>query len=228
MEEATLDVGGPGTDAPPARVLHRSGQPGRALVRVQGVRVGDEVVVEHGEASVLADVSVDPRTRGTRDAEFAAFMVEAEPLLARTAWLLCGDRHRAEELVQATLVRTYVAWPRARAGDPLAYARRTLANARIDTWRRRRREVLVDDTPERGPGHAGPEQGHAERDRLVRALATLSPQRRRVVVLRYVLDLSEQQVADDLGVSVGSVKSAASRGLRQLREALAAADGEEG
>ena len=66
---------------------------------------------------------------------------------------------------------------------------------------------------------------HAERDVLVRALAGLSPQRRRVVVLRYVMDLSEQQVADDLNVSVGAVKSAASRGLRDLRRLLGETDG---
>lgn len=167
----------------------------------------------------------------TRDEEFSAFMVEAEPLLARMAWVLCGDEHRAEELVQQALVRTYVAWPRARATDPLAYARRTLANARIDHWRRRRREVLV--TPEAiAAATAGPrvptqgqEHDHAERDVLVRALAGLSPQRRRVVVLRYVMDLSEQQVADDLNVSVGAVKSAASRGLRELRRLLGEVDG---
>lgn len=198
------------------------------MVSAKGVAVGLEEVPAVADGSVVVELSDGARARWSRDEEFAAFMVEAEPLLTRTAWLLCGDRHRAEELVQQTLVRTYVAWPRARAGDPLAYARRTLANARIDLWRRRRREVLVaaDDVPgqlgswaERAgpPGHA---QAHADRDVLVRALRRLSPQRRRVVVLRYVLDLSEQQVADDLNVSVGAVKSAAARGLRQLREEL--------
>ncbi|WP_372461785.1 SigE family RNA polymerase sigma factor [Antribacter soli] len=164
----------------------------------------------------------DPSLRG-RDAEFVAFMQVAEPVLARMAWLLTGDVHRAQELVQQALVRTYVAWPRAREGEPLAYARRVLSNARIDTWRRRRREVLVapDDVPDRAPGtpdaHA---VAHADRDRLVRALALLAPQRRRVVVLRYLMDLPEQQVAADLGISAGAVKSAASRGLAQLRDLL--------
>ncbi|WP_309133417.1 SigE family RNA polymerase sigma factor [Cellulomonas sp.] len=194
----------------------------------------EEVPVEP-DVPVVARLT-DARRQRSRDEEFSAFMAEAEPLLTRTAWLLCGDAHRAEELVQQALVRTYVAWPRARAGDPLAYARRTLANARIDMWRRRRREVLVapDDVPgspvaraERGQG-PGHDHAHAERDVLVRALTRLSPQRRRVVVLRYVLDLSEQQVAEDLDVSLGAVKSAAARGLRQLREVLAeTADGGE-
>ncbi len=152
-----------------------------------------------------------------RDAEFSAFMARAEPVLGRMAYLLTGDRHRSEELVQQALVRTYVAWPRARDRDPLAYARRVLANARIDAWRKHRREVLADpeDLP---PGRRdGPAAEHADRDLLVRALRRLPDRRRRVVVLRYLLDLGEREVADDLGISVGAVKSAASRGLAQLR-----------
>ncbi|GAA4723382.1 SigE family RNA polymerase sigma factor [Isoptericola chiayiensis] len=159
--------------------------------------------------------------RSGRDQEFAAFMAEAEPVLARTAYLLTGDRHRAEELVQQALVKTYVAWPRARGRDPLAYARRVLANARIDAWRKHRRERLVgpDELPH--GRHGGADEGQADRDLLVRALAELPQQRRRVVVLRYLVDLGEQEVAEDLGISRGAVKSAASRGLAQLRSALA-------
>jgi len=133
-------------------------------------------------------------TAGTRDEEFTAFMRSASPGLGRVAWLLCGDVHQAEELVQHALVRTYVAWLRARARDPYAYARRVLANQRIDTWRHRRREVLVD---------------------------LLTPRQRRVVVLRHLMDLSERQVADDLGIGVGTVKSTASRALARLRAELA-------
>lgn len=155
-----------------------------------------------------------------REQEFAAFMAEATPSLARTAWLLCGDAHQADELVQQTLVRTYLAWSRARERDPLAYARRTLANLRIDTWRRRRREVLMDpaDVPEHGEASAA--DRHAERDQLVRALATLSARQRRIVVLRHFEGMTEREVADDLGVSVGTVKSTASRSLVRLREVL--------
>lgn len=171
-------------------------------------------------------VAAAARAPDGRDAEFTAFMAEAEPLLTRTAWLLCGDAHRAEELVQQALVRTYVAWPRARSGDPVAYARRTLSNLRIDTWRKHRREVLVgvDALLEGAPAAPSQAQQHAERDVLVRALARLPERRRRVVVLRYLLDLPEREVADDLGISVGTVKSTAARGLAQLRDLLGAPD----
>lgn len=167
---------------------------------------------------------VEHSQRRTRDAEFSAFMAEAEPLLVRTAWLLCGDGHRAEELVQTALVRTYVAWPRAKATDPLAYARRVIANARIDSWRKHRREQLLppEDLPPLQVSSS--EHAHAEREELVQALLQLSVRRRRVIVLRYLLDLPERQVADDLGISLGTVKSTASRGLAQLRVLLTTTD----
>ncbi|MFC8191887.1 SigE family RNA polymerase sigma factor [Cellulomonas sp. NPDC057328] len=177
---------------------------------------------------VPADEHVDVTSGAGRDVEFAAFAAAAAPALGRTAWLLCGDAHQAEELVQQALVRTYVAWARARAGDPLAYARRVLANQRIDTWRRRRREVLMapSDVPE--PPHDGGAQEQADRDQLVRALATLSARQRRVVVLRHLEGMSEREVAHDLGVSVGTVKSTASRALVRLRDVLGTPDEHEG
>jgi len=155
-----------------------------------------------------------------REAEFTEFMARAAPALARTAWLLCGDEHQAEELVQLALTRTYLKWSIARQRDPLAYTRRTLANLRIDSWRKRRREVLMDpaDVPE-GEIASGAEL-HARRDQLVRALGTLSTRQRRIVVLRHLDGLSEREVAEDLGISVGTVKSTASRGLAQLRAEL--------
>jgi len=156
----------------------------------------------------------------TRDAEFTAFMTAHAADLHRTAWLLCGDVHRAEELTQQALVRTYAAWGRARRGGELAYARQVLVNLRVDTWRRRRREVLSapDDLPEVASGDT-----HArthDRDQLVRALALLTPRQRRIVVLRHLVGLPEAEVASQLGVSVGTVKSTASRGLATLRTAL--------
>ncbi|WP_456817944.1 SigE family RNA polymerase sigma factor [Cellulomonas sp. URHB0016] len=161
------------------------------------------------------------RTDGrTRDVEFTAFMSAHADDLHRTAWLLCGDAHRAEELTQQALVRTYASWGRARRGSELAYARQVLVNLRVDTWRRRRREVLSapDDLPEVVSADA---HGRAnDRDQLVRALALLTPRQRRVVVLRHLVGLPEAEVAAQLGVSVGTVKSTASRGLATLRSAL--------
>jgi RNA polymerase sigma-70 factor (sigma-E family) len=157
------------------------------------------------------------RSAAGRDAEFAAFMADHADELLRTAWLLTGDPHRAEELTQEALVRTYVAWGRAREGEPLAYARRVLANLRVDTWRRRRREVLV--APEALPDRAGtgPQAVADDRDQLVRALAALTPKQRRIVVLRHYAGLTEAEVADDLGITVGAVKSIGSRALAALR-----------
>jgi len=119
-------------------------------------------------------------------------MVANLTTLARTAWLLTGDQHRADDLVQHALVRTYTAWSRASSGDPLAYTRKIMANRRIDLWRTRRREVLV--APEEVPEHSADDCAAllAERDLLVAALATLKPRPRHVVVLRYVEAMNER------------------------------------
>ena len=156
-----------------------------------------------------------------KDTEFTAFMTQAAPALGKTAWLLCGDTHQADELVQQALVRTYLAWSTARDGDPLAYARRVLANQRIDTWRKRRREVITDpvDIPDHGRTDTDTARS-ADRDQLTRALATLTTKQRRVIVLRHFIGLSEAETADDLGISTGTVKSTASRALAQLRAVL--------
>jgi RNA polymerase sigma-70 factor (sigma-E family) len=169
---------------------------------------------------------VDVVVVGDTEAEFASFVSRSAPALARTAWLLCGDTHQAEELVQQAMMKTYLAWPKARRGEPLAYARRILANLRIDGWRRRRREVLMasDALPDRSDGGQSPADRHAERDRLTRALLLLPTKQRRIVVLRHLEGLPEREVADALGVSVGTVKSTASRGIARLREVLEAND----
>jgi RNA polymerase sigma-70 factor (sigma-E family) len=154
-------------------------------------------------------------SKAERDAAFSAFVVQATPSLMRTAWLLTGSADAAHELVQASLVKTYAAWHRVRAEEAVAYARRVLVNHNTDTWRRRRGEQVVADLPE-AAHHDG--AGADQRDEIVRLLATLPAQQRRVVVLRYYSDLSEQAVAETLGISVGAVKSAASRGLAALRQ----------
>ncbi|SRR5580765_2150775 len=159
--------------------------------------------------------NVSNSSKAERDLAFAEFMRDATPSLMRTAWLLTGSTEAAHDLVQAALVKTYAAWHRVREDSALAYARRILVNQRTDTWRGTRREVTVEQVPET-PHTDG--TAVDDRDHLVRLLAVLPEQQRRVVVLRHYNDLSEQAVADLLGISVGSVKSAASRGLAALRE----------
>ena len=159
-----------------------------------------------------------------RDEQFAAFVTGAGPYLLHTAELLCGDMARAQDLVQATFERTYRSWSKARDGDPWAYARRILVNLRIDGWRRTRREILAApaDLPDPAtPDHAGVVTA---RHTVVRALARLPVAQRRVVVLRHLLDLTEAEVARELEISVGTVKSHNARALSRLREILSGGD----
>jgi RNA polymerase sigma-70 factor (sigma-E family) len=171
-----------------------------------------------------ADVVVQV-THVDRNAEFTAFMREAADPLHRMAYLLCGDRHRAEELVQQTFERTYRHWARARQGEPIAYARRVLANLRVDTWRRTRREVPADHDglTAASSSRAAPDGGtrHVEeRDAVVRALLLLPVKQRRVVVMRHLVGLTEAEVSHELGIPVGTVKSTSSRALAHLRALL--------
>lgn len=161
----------------------------------------------------------------SRGEEFVSFVRDSQDRLTAIAYLLTGDRHRAEELVQQTYERMWRHWGRASDGDPFAYARRTLANLRIDTWRRTRREVLTDQTDDDGgarPSDIRPDHTARvhDRDAVVRALLTLPAKQRRVVVLRHLLDLPETQVAAELGMPVGTVKSTAYRALGRLRTVL--------
>jgi RNA polymerase sigma-70 factor (sigma-E family) len=139
------------------------------------------------------------------------------PLL-RTAYLLTGDASRAEDLLQTALARLWLVWPRVHADAPEAYVRKILANTSASWWRRRwHGEVATETLPETASVDdlAG---AATARDEMRTALACLTPRQRAVVVLRYAEDLSEQQVADTLGVSVGTVKTLASRGLARLRD----------
>jgi RNA polymerase sigma-70 factor (sigma-E family) len=158
---------------------------------------------------------------GDRDEQFAAFVEAAGPYLLHTAELLAGDRARALDLLQGTFERTYRSWSKARDGDPWVYARRILVNLRIDGWRRTRRELLA--APADLPTMAAPDHAATvtTRGTVVRALARLPVAQRRVVVLRHLLDLTEPEVAAELGISVGTVKSHNARGLARLRELLA-------
>ena len=153
--------------------------------------------------------------------DFETFASARWPRLVRTAYLLTGDHHEAEDLVQATLAKVFTGWSRIRRLDePDAYVHRALINNNLSRYRRRR--VLQFLTPVL-PDRASPESADGEvpgsgaRSELIQALAELPPRQRAVVVLRYWDDLSERQTAEALGCSVGNVKSQASRGLSKLR-----------
>ncbi|MCX4386457.1 SigE family RNA polymerase sigma factor [Micromonospora peucetia] len=157
--------------------------------------------------------------RDARGADFDDFVRTRSVALLRVAYLLTGDRHAAEDLLQEVLEQVYVRWRRVRT-SPEAYARRALVNRSINRWRRRARR------PERALGdNDGVARDHADdialRQAVVAALRVLPPRQRAAVVLRYLEDLSVADVATALRCSEGAVKSHASRGLARLRETLA-------
>lgn len=152
--------------------------------------------------------------RRSREEEFAAFFDVASPRLLSAAWFLTGEQHAAEDLAQEALARTYARWGSVRTGNPMAFARRVMANLHTDRWRKHRREILTDKPPEAGHVH------DPRTVDLVRALRTLAPRERECVVLRHYLDLSERQTAETLGIGVGTVKSYTMHGLRKLRTEL--------
>ena len=154
---------------------------------------------------------------------FDEFAAAAWPRLRRSAYLLTGDHHLAEDLAQTALVRTYAHWRRVRRADALAYARRVLVNLNIDRIRRRHGSVDVGDAfLEIVPSK--PDTRADERDEAVRLLRTLTDRERRIVVLRHYFDLSEAEVAAELGIARGTVKSTLSRALVKLRVVAANGD----
>jgi len=162
--------------------------------------------------------AVDDGQTGDHDAQFAAFMRASAHRLYRVAYLLTSDAEQAEELTQHALVRTYTAWPRIMDGDGYGYARRILVNLHSDWWRRRlRRERPTPQVPDRRAAGLDPADAAVARTSVIRALQQLSRRERAVIVCRYYLDLTEQQTADELGVALGTVKSANARALRKLR-----------
>ena len=152
-------------------------------------------------------------------ADFAEYATVAWPRLVRTAHMLTGDFHEAEDLVQTTLAKVYARWRRIPRDDVDFYVRRSLVNNNLSRVRRRRvAQLLMPFLPERvhqsEPGHA---EAVAQRAALGQALATLSARQRAVMVLRYWEDLNEAEIAELLGCSVGTVKTHARRGLEALR-----------
>ena len=148
--------------------------------------------------------------------EFTAWAAGVERQLLRSAYLLTGDLHRAEDLVQEALTKVALRWGRLRSGNPTAYARTIVVRDNISWWRRRRQEVSM---PRGAEDDAGPTRAADPDVTLVvrRALARLTAGQRAVLVLRHFDDLTERETAELLGVSVGTVKSQNAAALARLR-----------
>jgi RNA polymerase sigma-70 factor (sigma-E family) len=147
---------------------------------------------------------------------FEDFVAVRGQALQRFGYLLTGDWALAEDLLQTALSRAYPRWSRIQSDSPEAYVRKIMVNTWSSWWRRRwRAEVPIGVVPDIASRDLWPD---VERREVIRAvLASLPPRQRAVLILRYHLDLSEQQVAQLLGISTGTVKSQAARALAKLR-----------
>lgn len=147
---------------------------------------------------------------------FDEFVTAHSRRLLHLAELLVGTVD-AEDLVQGALVRMYPRWSRIEQNDPLGYARRCLLNAATDRWRRRTlKEVPFRDLPDLADPSIDVDM-NVDRDSVLRALGRLTSRERAVIVLRYYEDLPETDIAADLGIAPGTVKSTCNRALRKLR-----------
>src|SRR5690606_5316492 len=140
------------------------------------------------------------------------------PLL-RSAFMICGDHHLEQDLLQDALVKLASRWERLRDEAPEAYVRRILYRDKVSSWRRTRREAVADHDPDGvvTPLHARADervQDWVSGAHVREALLLLPPRQRAVIVLRYYEDLSEVDIADALGISRGTVKSQASDAMR--------------
>ena len=156
---------------------------------------------------------------------FAEMFESERPSALRLAYTMTGDAGVAEDVVAEAFARTYERWSKGKVADPGPYVRRAVVNEVRSTWRRlavRRKFAARERDTETSTPFGG--DHFADADVLQRALLTLAPRQRAVVVLRIVDDLSEQDVAIALGCSIGTVKGHLSRGLERLRVALREGD----
>ncbi|QTE00516.1 SigE family RNA polymerase sigma factor [Streptomyces cyanogenus] len=178
------------------------------------------VVDARGEAHGGAAYGEDSgERRSLTEAEFTAYVQERRASLYATAYHLTGDRYEAEDLLQSALFSTYKAWDR--ISDKAAvggYLRRTMTNLHISAWRRRKlNEYPTEELPET-PGETDAMRGTELRAVLWQALARLPELQRTMLVLRYYEGRTDPEIAEILGISVGTVKSSIWRSLRRLRE----------
>ncbi len=181
------------------------------VVRVAGARLG------------WCTVS-DRLALGEHTEDFGEFVRVNLPGLLRYGHALAGNPHDAADLVQTVLEKVGSRWTHVmhKTGDPLAYVRRSMANAHISHWRRTRKENLVAEIPDQP--RVEPVDSF-DNEPLWQALRALPPRQRAVIVLRYYEELSEAEIAESLGVSRGTVKSQASKAMDTLRTRLDQAAG---
>ncbi|MFC6884785.1 MULTISPECIES: SigE family RNA polymerase sigma factor [Actinomadura] len=154
----------------------------------------------------------------TRHEEFREYVTARGAALLRAATQLTSDRAEAEDLLQAALAKTYLAWDRIQDRAAVdGYVRRAMVNTQISWWRRKKLDVYpTDRLPDRPvDDHTGRSELH---DALGRALDRLPERQRLAVVLRYYEDMPENEIAEVLGISVGTVKSTVSRAVAKLRD----------
>lgn len=156
-----------------------------------------------------------------RDTAFAEYFASRSTAMRASAYLLCGDWHRAEDLTQTAFIKVYLAWNRLSGHDRLdAYTRKVLVRAFLDDGRRGWfRRVRVTEEPDDVPGDS--DTSVDDRLMLQRALGRIPRRQRAVLILRYWEDISIEDVAEALGCSTGTVKSQSTRGLQALRAVLA-------
>jgi RNA polymerase sigma-70 factor (sigma-E family) len=164
---------------------------------------------------------------GERD--YVDYVAGRLPRLHRTAYMLCGDGHRADDIVQATLTALYLNWKKASAADNLdGFVHRILVRRYLDERRLRWSRVRLGPVAPEAAVVTPAEPGIGENDELITALRALPKGQRAVVVLRFLNDLSVEATAEVLGCSAGNVKSQTARGLAALRAALGAQVGNAG
>jgi len=207
--------------AAPGRAAAATGRvtlaPGRAAPATGRVRpVPGAPQVPSARSGVAGELSGAPAP-GLDDPEFRDYVRTRRQALLRTAYLLTGNLADAEDLVQSALAKTYLAWDRIEDRTALdGYVRRAIVNTHISWWRRRRvEEFPMDEVPDRAVvDHTG---GSDMEETLRRAIDRLPQRMRAAIMLRYFEDLTEAEVAEVLGVALGTVKSTVARAMAKLR-----------
>lgn len=165
-------------------------------------------------------------TATTTDSGFTEFVREHTGSLRHTAYLLVGNDQAADDLLQDALVKTWTNWERIDQQAAWAFTRKVMVNLATDRWRRKRYEAITAEIDDRRPDPGAGSGFSAAEDRsfILEQLSQLSPRERAIIVLRYYDDLSEADVAQHVGVTVGTVKSTCSRALARLRSRLEGTD----